>query len=66
MVVEELGGRQDYGPHDGPRHRCRVGGREEAKEETASRLPLRQSEEPQLVGLQILLLRTPRISQHCR
>ena len=66
MVVEELGGRQDYGPHDGPRHRRRLRGGEEAEEEALARLLVRQSEEPQLVGLQILLLRTPRISQHCR
>jgi hypothetical protein len=36
MVVEELGGRQDHCPHDGPRHRGRVGGREEAEEEAPS------------------------------
>ena len=66
MVVEELGGRKDNRPHDGPRHRGRVGGGEEAEEEASARLSLRQPQEPQLVGLPILLLRATRFSQYCR
>ena len=31
MAMEELGGRQDYRPHDGPRHRSRLRGGEKAE-----------------------------------
>ena len=66
MVVEELGGRQDHRPDDGPGHRGGVRGGEEAEEEAPPRLLVRQPQKPQLVGLQILLLRAARLSQYCR
>ena len=40
--------------------------REETEEEAADRLSLRQLEEPQLLGVQILLLRVPRHPQRSR
>ena len=54
--MEELGGGEDHGPHDGPGRGCGQRGGEEAEEEAVAGLSLRQFEEPQLVGLQILLL----------
>lgn len=66
VVMEELGGRKDHGSYDGPRHRGRVRSGEEAEEETLIRLPLRQFEKPQLVGIQIFLLRTPSLLQYSR
>ena len=56
MVVEKLGGGEDHGADDGPRRGGGQRGGEEAEEEAAAGLSLRQFEEPQLVGLQILLL----------
>ena len=56
MVVEELGGWEDHRADDGPRRGGGQRGGEEAEEEAAAGLSLRQFEEPQLVGLQILLL----------
>ena len=56
MVVEKLGGGEDNRLDDGPGHWGGVRGREEAEEKAAAGLPVRQPEEPQLVGLQILLL----------
>ena len=66
MVVEELGSRKDLGAQDGPwpGHHHRVG--EEAEEEAVDRLSLRQPQEPQLLGVQIFLLRVPRDPQCCR
>ena len=66
LAVEELGGGQDLGAEDGPRpgHHHRV--REEAEEEAADRLSVRKPEEPQLLGVQIFLLRVSRDSQCCR
>ena len=63
MAVEKLGGWEDHCAHDGLGHWGRVRGGEEAEEEASAGLPVRQPEEPQLVGLQILLLRTPRLTQ---
>jgi hypothetical protein len=60
LAVEELGGWQDPRAHDGPRHWRRAGRREEAEEEAAAGLPRGQPQAPQLVGVQILLLRVPR------
>ena len=56
MVVEELGGWKDPSVDDGPGpgHHLRSG--KAAKEEAPARLPLLQSQEPQLLGIQILLL----------
>ena len=54
--MEELGGGEDHRPHDGPGRGGGERGGEEAEEEASSRLSLRKFEEPQLVGLQILLL----------
>ena len=54
--MEKLGGGQNHGAHDGPRRGGGQRGGEEAEEEAAAGLSLRQFEEPQLVGLQILLL----------
>ena len=51
MAVEELGGWQDHSPHDGLGRGGGQRGREEAEEEAAARLSLRQFEEPQLVGV---------------
>ena len=59
--MEELGGRQNYCLDDGPRYWGRLRGGKEAEEKTPAGLLVRQPEEPQLVGLQILLLRAPRI-----
>jgi len=56
MVVEELGGRQDRSLEDGLGLGDHLGGRKKAKEETAPRLLVHKPEEPQLLGLQILLL----------
>ena len=56
MALEELGGRKDYSAHDGSRRGgCQRGG-EETKEEAVAGLSVRQFKEPQLVGVQILLL----------
>ena len=59
MVVEELGGREDLSAQDGPRPGHHHGVREEAEEEAADRLSVRKPEEPQLLGVQIFLLRVP-------
>ena len=66
MAVEELGGRQNPCPHDGPGrgHLLRSG--EEAEEEAPARLPGRQSQASQLVGLSLLLLRNARTRQRRR
>ena len=56
LVVEELGGGEDHRSHDGPRRGGGQRGGEEAEEEAAPGLFVRQFEEPQLVGLPILLL----------
>ena len=56
MVVEELGGGEDHGPHDGPGRGRGLRGGEETEEEVVAGLSLRQFEESQLVGLQIFLL----------
>lgn len=56
MVVEELGSWQDSGPHYGPRLGHHLGGGEAAEKETLVGLPLLESEESQLLGLQIFLL----------
>ena len=56
MVVEKLGGGENHSAHDGLGHRGGVRGGEEAEEEAPAGLPVRQPQEPQLVGLQILLL----------
>ncbi len=57
MAVEELGSWKGSSPHHGPRFGHHLGGREATEKETVVGLPLRQSEESQLLGLQILLLR---------
>ena len=54
--MEELGGGEDHRAHDGPGRGGGERGGEEAEEEAAPGLFVRQFEEPQLVGLQILLL----------
>ena len=56
LVVEELGGGEDNSSDDGPRRGGGQRGREEAEEEASPGLSVRQFEEPQLVGLPILLL----------
>lgn len=66
LAVEELGSRQDPRPHDGPRRGHLLGGREEAEEEASPRLPRRQFEAPQLVGVSLLFLRDPRLGQRRR
>ncbi len=58
MVVEELGGWQDSGPHHGPWFGHHLWGGEAAEKETFAGLPLLKSEESQLLGLQIFLLWT--------
>lgn len=66
LAVEELGGGQDPRPHDGPGrwHLLRSG--EETEEEAAARLPGRQPQTSQLVGLSLLFLRDTRPYQRCR
>ena len=59
MALEKLGGRKNSGPHHGPGPGDHLWGREAPEEETAAGLPLLQPEEPQLLGLPILLLWTP-------
>ena len=54
--MEELGGGQDPRADDGSGHRRGAGRGEAAEEAAAARLPRRQPQAPQLVGLQILLL----------
>ena len=54
--MEKLGGGEDYRLNDGLGHWGGVGGGEEAEEEATAGLPVRQPQESQLVGLQILLL----------
>ena len=66
VAVEKLGGGQDRRPHDGPRPGDHLRGGEEAEEEAPRRLPLLQLEEPQLLDVQILLLRAPLPSQRDR
>ena len=66
MAVEKLGGGKDLGAQDGSRPGHHHGVWEEAEEEAADRLSLRKPEEPQLLGLQIFLLRVPRDPQCCR
>ena len=56
MALEELGGGEDHSTHDGPRRGCCQRGGEETKEEAVTGLSVRQFKEPQLVGVQILLL----------
>ena len=56
VALEKLGGGQNHGPYDGPGRGGGERGGEEAEEEAVAGLSLRQFEEPQLVGLQILLL----------
>ena len=63
--MEELGGGQDPGPDDGPGPGHHLGGGEAAEEEAAARLPLLKPQEPQLLGVQILLLRVARVAQRC-
>lgn len=64
--MEELGSGQDPRPHDGPRRWHLLRGGEEAEKEIAPRLPRRQFEAPQLVGVPLLFLRDPRPGQRCR
>ena len=66
LAMEELGSGQDPRPDDGPgrRHLLRSG--EETKEETAARLPGRQPQASQLVGLSLLFLRNARPGQRRR
>ena len=66
MAVEGLGGRQDSRSYDGPRHRTLFWGGEEAEEEDAVGLSLGESSLPQLVGVQILPLRSSRSGQRSR
>lgn len=65
LAVEELGGRQDPGADDGPGPGDPVRGGEAPEEEAPRRLPLLQPQEPQLLDVQILLLRAARFAQ-CR
>lgn len=66
VAMEELGGGQDPRPHDGPGRGHLLRGGEEAEEEAAPRLPGRQPQAPQLVGLPLLLLRVARTVQRRR
>ena len=56
MALEELGGRKNHCPHDGSRRGGGERGGKEAEKKAFAGLSVRQFEEPQLVGLQILLL----------
>jgi len=66
LAVEELGGGQDPRPHDGPGRWHLLRGGEETEEEAAARLPGRQPQTSQLVGLSLLFLRDARPDQRCR
>lgn len=63
MAVERVGGWQDPRVDDGPRHWPLFGGREEAEEKDVTRLSLGKSSLSQLVGLQVLPLRSSRPGQ---
>lgn len=58
MAVEVLGRWQNPRAHDGPGRRHLLRDREEAEEEADDRLLVGELAIPQLVGLQVLLLRT--------
>ncbi|XP_054016119.1 uncharacterized protein LOC128896721 isoform X2 [Hylaeus anthracinus] len=60
LVVERLGGWKDPRVDDGPRHRPLLRGGEEAEEKDAARLSVGKSSLSQLVGLQVLPLRSSR------
>ena len=57
MAVEELGVRKDSSPDDGLGSGHYIGGGEATEEKATARLPLLKPEKPQLLGIQILLLR---------
>ena len=63
VALEKLGGWQDIGPQNGSRSGDHLGGWKETKEEITSWLPVCKSKKPQLLGLQIFLLRVPCIAQ---
>nr|KAF7427729.1 hypothetical protein H0235_007423 [Vespula pensylvanica] len=63
MAVEGLGGWEDSRSHDGSRHRFMFGSRKETKEEDAARLPMGKSSLSQLVGIQVLPLRSSRSAE---
>ena len=64
--MEELGGRKDPGTDHGPGLGHHLGGGETAEEEAPSGLLVHQPEKPQLLGLQILLLRVSCLAQRIR
>jgi len=57
MAVETLGRWQNPGAHDGPGRGHLHGRREEAEEKNSARLPVGEPAVPQLVDLQVLLVR---------
>ncbi|XP_076633491.1 innexin family member shaking B isoform X3 [Colletes latitarsis] len=63
MAVERLGRWENSRADDGPRHRSLLRGREEAEEKDAARLFVGESSLSQLVGLQVLPLRSSRPGQ---
>lgn len=65
MAVEIVGGRENPRVDDGLGHRHLLGHREEAEEEADDRLPVGESQIPQLVGVQILYLRSLGLNQCC-
>lgn len=65
MVVEILGRWQNTRPDDGPGRRSVFGNRKKTEKKTHHRLSVGESALPQLVGLQILFLRTSGPHQRC-
>ena len=63
MALEKLGSWEDQCSKNGSRFGNHFRGREKTKKEATTRLSLRKSEKPQLLGLQILFLRVPCIAQ---
>ena len=59
MVVKELGGRKGVRTQDGPQPRHHIRRGKETEKEAFDRLSLLQPQTPQLLGVQILLLRIP-------
>lgn len=66
LAMEELGSGKNPRPDDGPGCWHLFRGGEETEEETLARLPGRQPQTPQLVGVSLLFLRDASIGQRRR
>lgn len=65
MAVETLGRRQNSGAYDGPGRGHLHGRGEEAEEKDSARLPVGEPTVPQLVDLQVLLMRNDGVLERC-